>query len=166
MLADRIALSNGLAILSHMSAQPPPTLDYQPPQGNAVDWARFFSGRICLAGGKMALAYLVFSTLVIPRFATIFADFGLKLPWATQFVIDISTFQKRYGLTYAIVPLALLVAVGLSMLTWRGNRIDSRPPRRWTARVLWILLILLLAYLILAMALPMSALINGVNGSK
>lgn len=62
--------------------------------------------------GLLACAVLIFlMTFFIPKFSTIFAQFGSKLPWLTQVIVAISGWLMHWGWLLGIV-----VATGLFML--------------------------------------------------
>ena len=54
---------------------------------------------ICLAIGSLA----IIMALVVPRFATMFADAGASLPMATQIVVAVSQFLQSYWWAIALV---------------------------------------------------------------
>ena len=74
---------------------------------------------------KAALTYPVavvtFSTLIlvfimlwiIPQFEKIFEDFGLSLPWLTQFLIDATNFVKDYWFLLPGIPFCIFIFIKL-----------------------------------------------------
>lgn len=72
----------------------------------------------------LALAVLIFLLVFfIPRFQTIFAGFGAKLPLLTQLIVSVSEFMRGYGLFIALG----LALVGYLVRSWflseRGRRV-------------------------------------------
>jgi type II secretory pathway component PulF len=72
----------------------------------------------------LALAVLVFLLVFfIPRFQTIFAGFGAKLPMLTQMIVSLSDFLRAYGVLIALG----LVITGYLVRSWflseRGRRV-------------------------------------------
>ncbi|HRU06157.1 MAG TPA: type II secretion system F family protein, partial [Candidatus Brocadiia bacterium] len=65
-------------------------------------------------------------TFFIPRFSTIFAEFGEALPWLTRVIVAVSSAALRYGVW--ILAAAALVAVALkrALDTAEGRRVFER----------------------------------------
>ena len=59
---------------------------------------------------------------VIPVFASMFADFGAKLPAPTQFLIDLSDFMKKLWWLIGIAAYAAYYALGKFVATPNGRR--------------------------------------------
>ena len=56
----------------------------------------------------VAVAILTFIMVsIIPKFKKIFDEFGMKLPWATQVLIDTSEWFVDYWYVVPLVPLSL-----------------------------------------------------------
>ena len=72
--------------------------------------ALFYPGLV-LAFGLCIFAFL--GTFVIPRFISIFADFGMRLPWMTQVLFTINEYAV---MVYLVVPASLVGT--LLLLRW------------------------------------------------
>src|SRR5687767_7138402 len=60
----------------------------------------------------MATGVLIFLlTFFIPRFSSIFSEFGANLPWLTQIIVAASRLVTEYGLFVAAALLIIIVAV-------------------------------------------------------
>ncbi|NJL31771.1 MAG: type II secretion system F family protein [Phycisphaerales bacterium] len=67
-------------------------------------------------------------TFFIPRFATMFADFGASLPWLTQAILAASTMLTKYGW----MVLAVVIGVGW----WARRWLRTEKGRRGLEKVL------------------------------
>jgi type II secretory pathway component PulF len=77
--------------------------------------------------GVLACAVLVFLLMFfIPKFSTIFAQFGGQLPWLTQMIVAASQVLMRYGLVLAVVLIIGIVALKRSLGTESGKRMLER----------------------------------------
>ena len=75
----------------------------------------------------LATAVLIFlMTFFIPRFSTLFEEFGSKLPWLTQVIVAISNWLTKYGWVVAIVVIGAIMAFRNSMSTVNGRRFWER----------------------------------------
>lgn len=61
---------------------------------------------------SIAAAMILF---IVPVFAGMFADFGAKLPGPTQFMVDLSTILRKYG----VFVLALVVVAVIAFNKWK-----------------------------------------------
>ena len=82
-------------------------------------------------------------TFFIPRFSTMFADFGAALPWLTQAILDLSSLLLRYGW------LMLLAGTGLVLVGRRWLRGESG--KRWLER--WLLAVPMVGAIVARFAL-------------
>ncbi|QDU60298.1 Type II secretion system protein F [Planctomycetes bacterium Pan216] len=60
---------------------------------------------------------------IVPKFKTIFADFGLELPAMTQFLIDASTYVVDYWWTLPLIPFLVIVGIKLTRKFYWGRAI-------------------------------------------
>jgi type II secretory pathway component PulF len=75
----------------------------------------------------LATAVLIFlMTFFIPRFSTLFEEFGSKLPWLTQVIVAISDWLTKYGWVLLIAAAGGLFAFRNSMSTPSGRRFWER----------------------------------------
>jgi type IV pilus assembly protein PilC len=75
----------------------------------------------------LATAVLIFLlTFFIPRFSSIFAEFGAQLPLLTRFVVGLSKVATQYGLFVLIGVVLLVVSVRRSANTENGKRTIER----------------------------------------
>lgn len=98
---------------------------------------------------------------VVPRFARTFADFGMKLPFVTELIIDIASAMVQFAFFVPVVLAALLA------VDWAALYCLQRNQQRSLAR-LWFFLILLLilgvaAGMFLAMYVPLMELHTGLS---
>jgi type IV pilus assembly protein PilC len=96
--------------------------------------------------GALGFAFFVLMLFVVPRFKQLFAEFGMKLPWATEKIIGISDWLVNYWYVAVLVALALLALDGaIVFLCWqrRSTRIVG---------ILWVLLLLVLWLVMMAAA--------------
>ena len=95
--------------------------------------------RFVAAIAVMSVLMMIF-LLVIPRLERVYADFGTKLPWITQLVLDVSRFlQTPLGWVVAAF-IAGVVALVVGVLPI---------PRRW----LRLLVVLFLAAIVIALGM-------------
>lgn len=75
----------------------------------------------------LTIGVLVFLlTYFIPRFSTIFEDFGAALPKLTQAVVAVSRGVTHYGLFLLIALLLAVLVIGRGMRSDAGRRISER----------------------------------------
>jgi type IV pilus assembly protein PilC len=69
----------------------------------------------------VAVLILMFIMIaIIPKFKKIFADFGMRLPWATETLIDVSDWFVEYWYSVPLFPLSLWLGVKLLRLSKSG----------------------------------------------
>lgn len=69
----------------------------------------------------ITIAIVIASVVVIPKFATIFAQANVDLPWQTRTILAISDFMVAYWLTLLIGSLMIGVAIRLWLHTQQGR---------------------------------------------
>ena len=75
----------------------------------------------------LAVAVLVFLlTFFIPRFSTIFEEFGGNLPWLTQAIVATSHWLMKYGWILAIAVVGGIISMRRAMLSEQGRRFLER----------------------------------------
>jgi type II secretory pathway component PulF len=75
----------------------------------------------------MATGVLIFLlTFFIPRFSSIFSEFGANLPWLTQIIVAASKLVTEYGLFVAAALVIIVVAVKRAASTDNGKRAIER----------------------------------------
>ncbi|HEV2296167.1 MAG TPA: type II secretion system F family protein [Tepidisphaeraceae bacterium] len=75
----------------------------------------------------LAVAVLVFLlTFFIPRFSSIFDEFGGNLPWLTQAIVAASGWLTKYGWVLAILVVGGIIAIRRSLTTESGRRFLER----------------------------------------
>jgi type II secretory pathway component PulF len=75
----------------------------------------------------MATAVLIFLlTFFIPRFSSIFAEFGANLPWLTQMIVGASHLVTDYGLYVAVVIVVAVLGIRRAAATENGKRAIER----------------------------------------
>jgi general secretion pathway protein F len=79
----------------------------------------------------LAVAVLIFLlTFFIPRFSTLFAQFGGNLPVLTQVIVGASHWLTQYGLYIAVVAVIIGVFVRRSLTSESGKRFIERATLR------------------------------------
>jgi type IV pilus assembly protein PilC len=69
----------------------------------------------------VAVLILMFIMIaIIPKFKKIFADFGMKLPWATEVLIDVSDWFAEYWYVVPLFPLSIWLILKLIRLSKSG----------------------------------------------
>jgi type II secretory pathway component PulF len=77
--------------------------------------------------GFFACGVLIFLlTFFIPKFTSVFADFGGQLPWLTQMIVATSHVVTKYGWAVALVIIFAIVALKRSLSTESGRRFLER----------------------------------------
>jgi type II secretory pathway component PulF len=77
--------------------------------------------------GVFACGVLIFLlTFFIPKFTSVFADFGGQLPWLTQMIVATSHVVTKYGWAVAIVIIFGVVTMKRSLSTESGRRFLER----------------------------------------
>jgi type IV pilus assembly protein PilC len=75
----------------------------------------------------MATGVLIFLlTFFIPRFSTIFAEFGADLPFLTKIIVAASTLLTKYGLFVLVAVILGVIAVRRAAATENGKRAIER----------------------------------------
>ncbi len=70
----------------------------------------------------VAVGILLFIMIyIIPKFKKIFADFNMKLPWATETLIDVSDWCMKYWYIIPLFPLGFWLLCKLIRLSRVGN---------------------------------------------
>jgi type II secretory pathway component PulF len=144
---------------------PPQPLDYRGdpgspgfgPSASAARAASIFSLARFIAGIAVMAILLVIFLLIIPRLETVYNDFGTKLPWITQLVLDISRFLHTPLGWVAAAVITCIVAVTLAVLPI---------PRRWLRLLITLIMALIVILLALAVLLPMINLMDAISNGK
>ena len=110
--------------------------------------------RFILTSAVMAVLLTIF-LLVIPRLETVYNDFGTKLPWITQLVLDISRFLRTPLGWVAAAFVVGIVALMIAVLPIRG---------RWLRLLILFVLALIVIALGAAVLLPIVNLIENISG--
>lgn len=115
---------------------------------------------LALVHGISWLPCVVALLTIVPKFKKIFADFGMKLPWSTELLIDVS---DRVHELYPFVPAFFLVLMGLDAWLLYFLLRMSRP----FAWVWFVLLILVGAFSLFpigeALLMPLVDLMEGLS---
>jgi type II secretory pathway component PulF len=79
----------------------------------------------------LAVAVLIFLlTFFIPRFSTLFAQFGGNLPFLTQVIVGASHFLRDYGIYLGVAVVLLIVFIRRSLMSESGKRFIERATLR------------------------------------
>ena len=130
----------------------PPPLDYgQPPASD------FRPGDVLgplFAWGAFA-AVVTVSMVIVLRVKQVFLDFHLKLPGLTQLLLIVQGFLTTwYGLT-----VLWLIPFAVTALVWPADRGVKRAVRRLGI----VLTLLFIAYVVIALGMPMMTLAEGIS---
>jgi len=113
--------------------------------------------RFIAASAVMGILLIIF-LLIIPRLETAYADFGTKLPWITQLVLDVSRFLRTPLGWVAAAFVTFVVALMIAVLPIRG---------RWLRLLILFVLALITIGLGLAVLLPIVNLMENItSGGK
>jgi type II secretory pathway component PulF len=75
----------------------------------------------------VALGVVIFLlTFFIPKFSTVFAEFGGQLPALTQFIVELSHVATRYGIFVLAALVGAIVALQRALSTDTGRRFFER----------------------------------------
>lgn len=77
---------------------------------------------LCLA----AVVVAILTTVVLPSFVTLFADFQAELPLPTKIMLAIGSFGGRYGVQTIAIVLGIILVLSLVRNTGRVRRIRQR----------------------------------------
>jgi type II secretory pathway component PulF len=153
---------------------PPQPLEYQGPvapgagAGPAVAGAAaaaaaargasvFSIVRFMLASAVMSILLIIF-LLIIPRLETVYADFGTKLPWITQLVLNVSRFLRTPLGWVTAAFVTGIVALMIAVLPIRG---------RWLRLLILFVMALVIIALALSVLLPIVHLMENItSGGK
>lgn len=70
---------------------------------------------------SVAVLILMFIMIaIIPKFKKIFQDFGMKLPWATEMLIDVSDWFVDYWYVVPLIPLSVFLLIKLIRMSKAG----------------------------------------------
>jgi len=75
----------------------------------------------------IVVAMIVIMMFVVPKFESLFSDFGADLPLSTKILIETSTFFQNYW-WFALV---VIIAIGLMFKNWISSSRGSRTWDRW-----------------------------------
>ena len=149
---------------SHRSGDRPPPLPPQPlnygrggghvGRGAPSRHALFSLMRFFWTLGVLSVLLMIF-VVVVPRFETIFADFGVKLPGVTRLVLDVGRFLQT-PIGWIVGLMAVCGAAAIVALVPVSGRL-VRP-------LMTVVLGLLVVGLGLAMLMPMLKLIESIAG--
>jgi hypothetical protein len=109
-------------------------------------------------GGGIVLILL----LIVPKFKKIFEDFAMKLPWATELLIDISDWIVEFFPLFTLVMAVLLVGDGVVLHLLRRQENTRGLSKVWFILIL-LLLLLIVAVLVAACFLPLYELSIGLS---
>ena len=156
-----------------MIEREPTPLDYRSPQ--AAPTRGVFNEPACYAGLIVSLVLLLDLLFVVPRFETIFKDFGTKLPALTQWLLDASRWTSRgLWIVFLVLPVAMgfLVARVQPVAPEPTHPGETRLPRRrrpgswWIFRLAMLGILIIILVTVLALFLPMISLIQSVSAGK
>lgn len=77
--------------------------------------------------GMIVVAIVVVMMFVVPKFESMFADFGAELPLSTRILIGSSQFFQSYWWFVFVI----VIAIGLIFKNWKNSESGSRSWDRW-----------------------------------
>jgi type II secretory pathway component PulF len=101
------------------------------------------------------LVLLAIFFLIMPRLENVYKDFGVKLPWITMLVLNVSRFLKTPLGWLVAAFIAGIIAVVVAVLPI---------PRRWLRLLVTFVLALTVIALALAVLLPFLNLMESISG--
>jgi type II secretory pathway component PulF len=107
-----------------------------------------------IASLAVMLILVVIFLFVVPRLEVVYADFGTKLPWITQLVLDVSRFLRTPLGWVAAAVIAGIVALTTAFLPISG---------RWLRLLILLVLALVVIGLALAVLLPIVNLMESIT---
>ena len=143
-------------------------LDYAAPGTRSPRRRHFSFAAFFIAAVPIAALYVLIE-LYIPRAETLYKDFGMRLPAATQLVLDLARAGYRPNYLPAVaLPLSLGLAIPL--LTPRSDR-NGPPPRRrrrrlWMGAAIALAAVLFVAGAVAVLVIPMTNLFAALSGGK
>ncbi len=140
----------------------PQPLEYDNPF--AAERRQVFSVTAFLGGCIFAIAWSIAFGAAVPRFDLIFRDFGTKLPAVTQIVLDIARWRGGWGwIAVWVVPIVLGFLAPFVAPARAGRRNQNQ---RWITALMLLLTGILVGLVVIALFLPMMALIQNVSPGK
>ena len=128
----------------------------EPPRKTSLARSLAWTAWMLLAHFLAAVALIVALVRTVPQFLKLFEDFDAAMPTMTELVIRLSHVVVQYW--YLLVPLVLVVdaavLLGLRLLPGKAKGLSTV----WAVLVL-VAAILLLGFIVLAVALPLQTLI-------
>ena len=76
--------------------------------------------------GLAAVVIAILTTVVLPSFVTLFADFDAELPLPTQIMLAIGAFGGNYGMQAIAIVLGVILLLSIVRNTRRVRRIRQR----------------------------------------
>ena len=139
---------------------PPPTIQYATPP--PVSRRRTFSLTIFLASGASIAVLILLLVFAVPRVESIFADFGTKLPMATQLLLDVSRWAISWGwIPLCSVPFALAL---LGPLVVPQRAASRREAMLWIAIAVLATFCVMLVLIVVVLFLPILKLLEAISG--
>ena len=128
------------------------------PESSSLPWVKIVIWAVIQMG--LCLACLIFLMFITPHFKEMFEEFGLELPWLTEFTIANSDRAIRaWPIRLMYCSIYTSVCVGLMFASVRNKKVF-----KWVAIGLTLLPILLLLIFILSMVQPLLAIRQGLSG--
>jgi len=118
-----VAAGEAMGALGQVAGELADRLDRENDLRSSVVATMAYPAFLCVVGG-IVVAVLV--TFVIPKFATMFQNFGQSLPWPTRLLLAVSAVAR--GWWWLVGGVALVIGVGLYHLarTERGRLVLDR----------------------------------------
>jgi hypothetical protein len=139
----------------------PQPLDYRP--ASLTPHRRPFSVTAFLAVGIPLSFLYAMAIFVVPKFETIFKDFGMKLPLLTHLMFNCARYVANTGMGW-IVPIVLPLGAGFVVpVLVQADPRNLRRRRNFAMVMAVVALLVMLIILVIALALPMFALGRGIS---
>ena len=143
----------------------PQQLNYQPPRDDARQTPFPFSVAGLIGGFFVSITFFTI-TVVTAKFTEIFRDFNVSLPLITCLLVDAT--RALANLYY--LPLLGIPLVCAFTFPWLGRSKQSKTTERLLLRwgvgvmILFLFTAVTLAFVVLALFMPMTSLIEGMSG--
>jgi type II secretory pathway component PulF len=146
---------------------PQPTLEYRSPHSAAA--RPVFSVPAFVASGAVVAVLLLDLLVVVPRFGAIFRDFAAPLPGITELLLSVSRFFAGGAwVVFLVLPVVIGFLAALLAPAQPAVEPSEGRRRRRTISLMYLLMTLAIAAILLvtivALFMPMIALVNAVSG--
>jgi hypothetical protein len=113
---------------------------------------------IAVSTGTFLLILLAWT--IRTKFQKVFADFGVRLPLSTVVLIRFSRWVVDGMGWFVIAVVAVSLLAGGILIAWMRPKSFTSRRERWAARTVWVLILATAGFVVFALLMPMTALIQ------